>query len=190
MTRRLSCMLVIAVAGLIVVPAGAAAGGMCHPAAGLEPTSSPKTTVVIDDCAFEQTVTYVDPGDTVRWVNRDVYPHSVTGAALSWGTADLLDRKDAVSYRFDDEGVYPYYCDLHPSMVGAVVVGDGKAVGTGAGVSEADTTSAAATGRTTPVDGDGGSSLVPALSIAAVLAALFVVMRFALGRRAGATTAS
>ena len=30
-----------------------------------------------------------------------------------------------MSYRFDQDGVYPYSCLLHPGMVGAIVVGDG-----------------------------------------------------------------
>jgi hypothetical protein len=32
---------------------------------------------------------------------------------------------DTVSYRFQNSGVFPYFCLIHPGMVGAVVVGDG-----------------------------------------------------------------
>jgi hypothetical protein len=32
---------------------------------------------------------------------------------------------ETVSYRFDQDGVYPYSCLIHPGMVGAIVVGDG-----------------------------------------------------------------
>ena len=49
------------------------------------------------------------------------------GIAGSFG--DLFTKLhpgDSVSYRFTEEGVYPYACMLHPGMGGTVVVGDGS----------------------------------------------------------------
>jgi hypothetical protein len=65
----------------------------------------------------------------VTWVNRDSFPHSVLGANGSWGSFDsirLHGRK--LRYRFVEAGIYPYVCTVHVGMVGAVVVGNGKAV--------------------------------------------------------------
>lgn len=193
MARRLSLLVVLALVGTVMLTPGVAAGGGCFPHEGLKMTSSSEDTVKIGECAFVATVTYVDPGDKVRWINDDHLPHTVTGAALSWGTADILDRGDVVSYRFEDEGVFPYYCDLHPSMVGAVVVGDGGEPGTGAAaaIEPVDGAAAASATEPAPIDPeDGLSPVVVALGVVAALAGVAGVTRYALTRRASAPSAS
>lgn len=183
MSRRL--VLAMFVGALVLAPTGVAAGGMCH-ATGGELTSSTKPSVRIDDCAFGTTVTYVDPGETVTWTSSDVYPHTVTGAAGSWGTEEMLERGDKVSYAFEDEGVYPYYCDLHPSMVGAVVVGDATSTAMleSDGVERIADAAPVAANDGPPSDSGGGSSpAVLALSAVAVLGVVFAGTRFALARR-------
>ena len=190
MTRRLSILVVLAVAGMVLIPAGAAAGGGCHAAAGLEMKTSSKPLVMIAGCAFETTVTYIEPGDSVTWVNKDMAPHTVTGAAQSWGTEDLLDQGERVSYTFEDEGVYPYYCALHPSMVGAVVVGDATAAPAAGAVKPVKEAGDAAP-VSAPLDDDGGTSpAVLALAAAAALAALVAATRYVLNRRASTASAS
>ena len=41
------------------------------------------------------------------------------------GTYDELMPGKSVTHKFASSGVYPYFCVIHPGMVGAVVVGDG-----------------------------------------------------------------
>lgn len=192
MARRLSLLVVLAVGGTVLLAPGVAAGRFCHPDKGAEMTTSDDPSIMIDRCAFGDAVTYVEPGETVRWTNKDVYPHSVTGAALSWGNEDLLDQGMKVSYSFAKEGVYPYYCALHPTMVGAIVVGDGGAPGAGAasGVEAVDDAAPTDATGTTPVETDDGMSpAVLALAVAAALGAVAAVTRYALGRRAGVPSA-
>lgn len=114
--------------GLFVVTPGAQAGGGCHTATGAAATSAraegDEVEVKVEKCMYGPTVMYVDEGTKVSWTNADPLPHSVTGALLAWGDTELLDRGESLSYRFEDEGVYPYYCVLHPGMAAAVVVGD------------------------------------------------------------------
>jgi plastocyanin len=195
MAKRLPLLMVLAVAGIVLLPGGAAAGGGCHADPSIDMTSSSKTRVAIGGCAFVDTVTYVEPGETVTWVNKDFVPHSVTGAALSWGNEKFLEQTDEVSYEFEDEGVYPYYCLLHPSMVGAVVVGDGGAPGAlGAGGAAVDVDAPAAapasSEETGAVDTGGPSGIVLALSLVAALVAAVAATRYALARRTGAPSAS
>jgi hypothetical protein len=71
-------------------------------------------------------VTRVPTGTVVTFVNDDDYAHSVTGAANAWGTYDELNQGDAVAYEFTTPGVYPFFCYIHPGMVGAIVVGGGE----------------------------------------------------------------
>lgn len=85
------------------------------------------TRIGISNFCFDPTIFRVQPGDTVTWVNKDEFPHTVLGANGSWGGFDSIRRNGGeVSYRFVSSGVYPYICTIHVGMVGAVVVGDGK----------------------------------------------------------------
>ena len=95
-------------------------------------------------------------------------------------------------YRFDQDGVYPYSCLIHPGMVGAIVVGDG--VGTDlAGVVPVTTTedgNAASTAiDPAPVARDGAVNgiLVWITAAALLLAGASVVFAIAArNRRKGA----
>lgn len=127
MSRRMPTVLVLSLlsCAVLVLTPSAAAGGGCY-AEG--PTSSSRATgdatVPIQKCEFQPTVLYIEPGSTVTWGNKDPVPHSVTGAYGSIGGDKLLKDGDELSFRFDNAGVFPYYCVLHPGMAGAVVVGD------------------------------------------------------------------
>ena len=63
----------------------------------------------------------VSPGTTLRWVNEDEDPHTVTadgGAFASRG----IDLHEAFTFTFSAPGTYRYHCALHPGMTGKVVV--------------------------------------------------------------------
>lgn len=123
--RRSALLVAAAVVGATFSVTPAAAGGGCHvegdPTAG---RGHKAVTVVIDECMYTPTTLYVEPGAEVTWINKDPVPHTVSGASLSWGTHETIGRLGRVTHAFKSEGVFPYYCWLHPSMVGAVVVGD------------------------------------------------------------------
>jgi hypothetical protein len=70
-------------------------------------------------------VLYVERGTDVTWTNQDDTGHNIVGVGVTWGNPDLtLNEGDTASYRFDEDGVFPYACWIHPGMVGAIVVGD------------------------------------------------------------------
>ena len=113
----------------LAAPGAASAGGGCHP--GRPVTDERSTTVTMSDNCFVATVTRIDVGATVTFVNEDDAAHMVTGASYAWGMGSAesvegeLFKGDTFAQEFDESGVYPYFCILHPSMVGAIVVGDG-----------------------------------------------------------------
>lgn len=121
--------IVFAAAGAFLALAGPAAhaGGTCHE----EPVTSDSTTVVhIEGVCFSPAIVQIGAGETVTWVNdHSKAPHSVTGASTSWGSFDELAPGKSWSHQFTTQGTYPYYCFLHPGMVGAVVVGDANTSG-------------------------------------------------------------
>jgi plastocyanin len=102
----------------------ASAGGGCMHATG--PTTGRGDAVDLSDMCFVATVLYVERGTDITWTNRDSMGHDVVGVGGMWGDPDLtLYQGDTVSYRFDEDGVFPYACWIHPGMIGAIVVGDG-----------------------------------------------------------------
>ncbi len=180
-------------------PMGSAAGGGCHPnmngALTVERLTDPaKTNATIAGCSFLPDVLYVDPGAEVRWFNKDPVPHSVTGTHLSWGTEDLLQKSDVIAVKFDEEGVYPYYCLLHPGMAGTVVVGDpdpdtvptevttmtggtGGGIDSGSAASDVETQAVAAMGAPASDGSANTQALALVIAVGAVLTIGLMVLR-------------
>jgi plastocyanin len=137
-------------------PPATAGGGCLH---GTPATDGGGTTVEMIDMCFTPTVLHTSPGDTVTFVNRDDFDHTVTGVGGTWGTADDLHAGDRIAYSFDENGVYVYVCFLHPGMAGAIVVGDGSGSAglEPASVQPADAGEAPAAGADVPVVSEGGA---------------------------------
>ena len=63
----------------------------------------------------------VKRGATVRWVNEDQEPHTVTSDAGAFGSRGI-DAGEGYAFTFEKAGRFPYHCALHPYMTGSVVV--------------------------------------------------------------------
>jgi plastocyanin len=87
-------------------------------------TTDSGVTVSLNQNCFGPLVVDLDPGATVSWRNDDRWEHAIRGVGADWGTDGFIGAGGSFSQRFDDPGVYPYYCFLHPGMVGTVVVSD------------------------------------------------------------------
>ena len=78
-----------------------------------------------DECYIPSKMT-VKLGETVYWKNQDAAFHSVTsgfyGDPDGLFDSELLDPEDIFSYKFTEEGIYDYYCTLHPWMKGIILV--------------------------------------------------------------------
>jgi len=125
----LLCVVVGAAMVVLGVPGAALAGGGCH--SGVtenDATGEKDATVRMVDACFTATVTTLDPGAPVTFANTDVgVTHNVGGN--QWGHFEDMVEGDAFTVTFDEPGVYPFACNYHPGMTGAIVVGDGKSAG-------------------------------------------------------------
>lgn len=63
----------------------------------------------------------VRPGSVVEWVNRDDVVHTATAEDNAWDSGAIRTGQTWRA-RFDETGIYPYYCGPHPFMKGVVVV--------------------------------------------------------------------
>ena len=94
-------------AGALLVPTHVSARSNTH-------------TVVIDKMAFGTMPTDVRPGDTIVWVNRDIFRHTATARDRSFDV-DLppkASRRTVVGRT----GSIAFYCRFHPGMTGLLVV--------------------------------------------------------------------
>lgn len=135
MKRGMLLGTIVAVSVVVGMPGAATAGGGCHTGATASDASGQKeATVRMNDACFEATVTTVDPGEPVTFVNSDDgITHNVGGS--QWGHFEDMYPGDTFTVSFDHAGVYPFSCSYHMGMSGAIVVGDGKGTGTGETIS-------------------------------------------------------
>ena len=78
-------------------------------------------TVHIKDFAFVPASVTVAAGTTVRFVNDDQEAHTVTATDKSFDSAGL-DSGDVWVHRFSSPGTFAYFCAVHPTMRGTIVV--------------------------------------------------------------------
>ena len=76
--------------------------------------------------AFQPNPIPVGVGDTVTWTNDDSQPHTATSgeAVTPDGRFDsgIMAPAATFDFTFTEAGEYPYFCLLHPNMVGTVSV--------------------------------------------------------------------
>ena len=91
------------------------------------------TVLTTDILDFKLGSFSVPVGTTVVWTNRDFVVHTVTSGTPDEPTAgslfdsgqhlsDWLKQGDSFSHTFDQMGTFPYFCAIHPFMVGVVTV--------------------------------------------------------------------
>jgi plastocyanin len=85
----------------------------------------------LTDTAYQPNPIQVSVGTTVTWTNNDSQPHTVTSGSnvqpdgkfdSSPNFNPLMAPGQTFSHTFTEAGEYPYYCALHPNMVGTVSV--------------------------------------------------------------------
>lgn len=63
----------------------------------------------------------VNVGETVTWQNSDATIHTASSNDDTFDSK-ILRSGEVFSFTFEEEGEFPYYCKIHPSMKGTVVV--------------------------------------------------------------------
>ena len=91
--------------------------------AGAESIAEPvkAANVSIAQMRFDAPTVTIKVGGTVTWTNTDGVPHTVTSNDGSFGS-EQLTQGGTFSQTFTEPGTYSYYCQLHPTMRGTVVV--------------------------------------------------------------------
>jgi plastocyanin len=89
------------------------------------PTTAAVTTadVLIQNTAFSANTITISVNSTVRWTNKDSYPHTVTSTAnpVLFDSGQIAGG-GVYSHQFTSAGTYTYHCLNHSSMTGTVIV--------------------------------------------------------------------
>jgi plastocyanin len=114
-------------ASLIVL--AACGGGGAAPATGA-PTAAAgaagDAAVTAEGFAFKPLSVEVKAGGKVTWTNKDGAPHTTTsgkpGAKDGRWDGQLAASNGTFSFTFAQAGTYDFFCAIHTSMTGQVVV--------------------------------------------------------------------
>ncbi len=80
-----------------------------------------------NECFIPHEVT-IDVGGEVTWSNEDSAAHTVTAGSAADGPSGVFDSSlfmagTTFSHKFEAEGEFPYFCMVHPWMMGIIHVG-------------------------------------------------------------------
>lgn len=112
MSRKVSGLVVVAIAAAALIPAGASGGARA---------SSRGHTVVLKNIRFNPPTLRIHRGDSVTWAWRDGrIAHNVTGTSFRSRT----QSHGSFTVRFMRRGTFNYHCTIHVrlGMRGRIVV--------------------------------------------------------------------
>jgi plastocyanin len=78
-------------------------------------------TVVIDGMQFSPENLEIHVGDTVIWRNKDPFPHTATSDKDGFHSPSIAPGH-AWKFVAAKRGTFPYFCALHETMKGSLVV--------------------------------------------------------------------
>jgi plastocyanin len=86
------------------------------------PATTASNSVAISGMQFQPATIRVKAGEKITWINNATMPHTVTSPNYGLLASQRLNRGSVFSHTFEQPGTYTYYCALHPSMTGRVIV--------------------------------------------------------------------
>jgi plastocyanin len=115
--------------GTLVVTGSPPATGATTPTTAPPPTTTappaaapPSAEVAIAEFAFAQKQVVIAPGGEVTWRNADVAPHTATFDDVALDTGNIEPGGSAALTAPNEAGSYSYFCAIHSSMRGTLVV--------------------------------------------------------------------
>ena len=83
------------------------------------PAAAATVQVTIDKLVFSPASVEAKVGDTIEWVNKDVFAHTAT---VKGGWEVMIPPKKSASLTLKAAGAVDYFCRFHPNMKGRLVV--------------------------------------------------------------------
>ena len=120
MKRIILLMTAAAVVVVGTLLAVSVAGAQKHPTAKAQ--KHPTKTVLIKNFSFNPAHITIKRGTKVRWINKDTSPHTATANNGRSFDSGRLGKGQSYTHTFKRAGAQRYHCEIHPDMMGSVVV--------------------------------------------------------------------
>ena len=82
--------------------------------------------IFIQNMAFSPASKTISVGTTIKWINKDAAPHTVTsgipGAPTGIFNSNNMGQNAQFSFTFNQAGTFKYFCNIHQSMTGTITV--------------------------------------------------------------------
>ena len=82
--------------------------------------------IFIQGTAFSPSNKTISVGTTIKWTNKDNFTHTVTsgtpGSPSGLFDSGNLGLNGEFSFTFTQAGTFKYYCKIHSSMTGTIIV--------------------------------------------------------------------
>jgi len=85
------------------------------------PAQAAVHTVIIENMQFNPGVLQVHHGERIVWVNKDLFPHTVTATSHAFDSGSIA-ANSSWTYVASKAGEYAYGCTFHPTMKGVIKV--------------------------------------------------------------------
>ncbi|OSI64646.1 MULTISPECIES: amicyanin [Bradyrhizobium] len=76
--------------------------------------------VTMDNMAISPLEVSAKVGDTIQWINKDVFDHTATAQNGDWDVA--IPAKTTVTTVLKKSGPVAYYCRFHPNMTAIIQI--------------------------------------------------------------------
>lgn len=125
MSMRVASVLILA---MCFTACGGGYNSPSTPSNGPTPAPAGSTTVGISSGASTQTTTAfganpltITVGTTISWLNDDTTTHTSSADGSQWSSGNIAPG-GRFNFTFASAGRFTYHCQIHPNMVGTIVV--------------------------------------------------------------------
>lgn len=84
------------------------------------PAAAATLQIIMDDLVISPAEASARLGDTIEWINKDVFVHTATARNGDWDIN--MPAKKTVTSVLKQAGTFEYYCRFHPNMKATLTV--------------------------------------------------------------------
>ncbi|CUU20979.1 plastocyanin [Bradyrhizobium sp. JR7.2] len=78
------------------------------------PARAATMQIIMDNLVVSPAETSAKVGDTIEWINKDVFAHTATAKSGDFDV--MLPPKKSATFVLKKAGIVDYYCRYHPNM--------------------------------------------------------------------------
>ena len=84
------------------------------------PAHAATIQIVMENLVFSPAEVSLKAGDTIEWINKDIFAHTATARNGDWDVT--MPPNNTVTSVVNKAGTVEYYCRFHPNMKATLVI--------------------------------------------------------------------